>query len=537
MSPIWESLETVKFTDWFLTQQERGNPATNIDRRHGGAAWTEGNQVDALVHGRHYFRRLCEALGETKSGDVVLFTDWRGDPDECLAGPGTEAVMVLAQLAERGVQVRGLIWRSHPDETRFSEQENIHFAAPINEAGGEVLLDERVRRAGSHHQKLFVIHHLSDPDDDVAFLGGIDLCHGRNDDERHRGDPQAIKIDKRYGPTPAWHDMQVEIRGPVIADLVETFRERWSDPARMDRGPWRRLLAKEARQPRRPSELSELDSVPSAAGEHAVQVLRTYPSKRPRYPFAPKGERSIARAYLKAFQRARRLIYVEDQYMWSADMAKALADVLRRSPDLRLVIVLPRYPDDDGRVSGPPNRIGQIHALQQLRDAGGSRVAVYNLDGDHWPIYVHAKVCIIDDVWMTVGSDNFNRRSWTHDSEITCAILDGTLDGRDPADPAGLGDGARKLPRDTRIGLWEEHLQREDVPVDPEKGFALLSESADALDAWHASGQVGWRPPGRLRHHDPDHVAAAIRPLARLAYRYVNDPDGRPLAVRLRRTY
>jgi phosphatidylserine/phosphatidylglycerophosphate/cardiolipin synthase-like enzyme len=188
-------------------------------------------------------------------------------------------------------------------------------------------------------------------------------------------------------------------------------------------------------------------------------------------------------------------------------------------------------------VSGPPNRIGQIHALQQLRDAGGPRVAVYDLDGDRWPIYVHAKVCIIDDVWMTVGSDNFNRRSWTHDSEITCAILDGTRDEREPVDPAGLGDGARRLPRDTRLALWEEHLQRTDVPVDPERGFAMLHEAADALDAWHATGRAGPRPPGRLRHHDPDPVAAAIRPLARLAYRYVNDPDGRPLKTRLRRTY
>jgi phosphatidylserine/phosphatidylglycerophosphate/cardiolipin synthase-like enzyme len=172
-----------------------------------------------------------------------------------------------------------------------------------------------------------------------------------------------------------------------------------------------------------------------------------------------------------------------------------------------------------------------------LREVGGSRFAVYDLEGDRWPIYVHAKICIVDDVWMTVGSDNFNRRSWTHDSELSCAILDDTHDERDPIDPAGLGDGARVLARNTRLGLWREHLGRSDIPVDPEAGFAMLGAAADALDAWYASGKVGPRPVGRLRHHRPEPIVRAARPLARLFYRFVNDPDGRPLKLRLRRRY
>ena len=67
-------------------------------------------------------------------------------------------------------------------------------------------------------------------------------------------------------------------------------------------------------------------------GPLAVQVLRTYPARRRPYPFAPEGERSIARAYLKAFARARRLIYVEDQYLWSIDATRALRDVVGRAP-------------------------------------------------------------------------------------------------------------------------------------------------------------------------------------------------------------
>src|SRR5437764_749645 len=83
----------------------------------------------------------------------------------------------------------------------------------------------------------------------------------------------------------------------------------------------------------------------------------------------------------------------------------------RHLPALRAIGVVPRFPDADGMVSGPPNRYGQVQAMHMLADAGGDRVAVYDIENDAGtPIYVHAKLCVVDDVWMTCGSDNFNRR-------------------------------------------------------------------------------------------------------------------------------
>ena len=119
----------------------------------------------------------------------------------------------------------------------------------VNQAGGEILLDERVRRAGSHHQKLVLVRHPGREHDDVAFVGGIDLCHGRRDDERHHGDPQAIDIGPKYGERPPWHDIQAEIRGPAVGDLSTTFRERWDDPTPLDhRNPWRARIARVAQR-------------------------------------------------------------------------------------------------------------------------------------------------------------------------------------------------------------------------------------------------------------------------------------------------
>jgi phosphatidylserine/phosphatidylglycerophosphate/cardiolipin synthase-like enzyme len=268
-----------------------------------------------------------------------------------------------------------------------------------------------------------------------------------------------------------------------------------------------------------------------------VQILRTYPAKRPPFPFAPDGERSIARAYCKAFRRARRLVYVEDQYLWSAHAAHALANALEREPELHVVAVVPRFPDRAGRLSGAANRIGRERFTEILRRAGGDRFAIYDLENvDGVPIYVHAKVCIVDDVLMVVGSDNLNRRSWTHDSEISCAVIDAELDGREPVDPGGRGEGARRLARTTRLQLWREHLGRGDGEdgdlIDPGTGLVALADGAAALDDWHRGGRRGPRPPGHLRRHDPERVGPWLRWPALAMYRGLLDPDGRPRSLR-----
>jgi phosphatidylserine/phosphatidylglycerophosphate/cardiolipin synthase-like enzyme len=524
---------------WFLTPAERGNPASDIDRVpvDDGTAFVEGNLVRPLVHGATYFRRLYEELCALQAGDRVFFTDWRGDPDELLLPEGPTVGEVLVDLARSGVEVRALLWRSHSDHLHLSAQENRHLGTQVNEAGGEVLLDQRIHRFGSHHQKLFVVRHKGESERDVAFVGGIDLCHGRRDDAEHLGDPQAQPMDPRYGDRPPWHDAALEVRGPVVGDLLRTFVERWDDPAPLDRRtPIRVVTHRVARMPRHPQPLPEAFPDPGPAGPHAVQVLRTYGRKRPKYPFAPEGERSVARAYAKAFGRARSLIYVEDQYLWSDVVARGIADALRRSPELHVIAVVPRYPEEDGRLSGPPARLGQLAAMRILHDAAPGRVEVFDLVNAHGvPIYVHAKVCVVDDVWLTCGSDNFNRRSWTNDSELTCAVIDSTRDEREPRNLDGDGDGARRLARDLRLEVWAEHLGRSpDDPelLDPASAFGLWCRTADALDAWYAGGRQGPRPPGQVRRHRPDDVGRLTRLWAGPVYRRFYDPDDRSRLMR-----
>ena len=533
----------MRLDDWFLTSEERGNPSTEIDSHSSGVtAWTEGNHVEYLIDGVSYFTRLAEVISRLEPHDEVRFTDWRGDADERVSGDGTSIAALLASSCRRGVDVRGLLWRSHSDRFGFNSKQNRRVAVEVTEAGGEVLLDERVRRGGSHHQKMVLIRHPSNLDRDVAFIGGIDLSHGRRDDTSHGGDIQAIKLDPRYGHRPPWHDVQLEIRGPAVSELDLTFQERWEDPTPLNHaGRLRALLSRTMSRDRVTRPLPARLGHPSTQGGHAVQVLRTYPSRNPKYSFAPDGERSVARAFAKAIMRARALIYIEDQYFWSVEIARLLAEALRQQPQLHIVGVVPRYPDKDSRWSGPPSRLAQARAIAIVKEAGGDRVGIYDIENEVGnPIYVHAKVCVIDDVWATVGSDNLNRRSWTHDSELSCAVIDSERDDRIPQDPGGLGDGARSFARALRLSLWAEHLGR--TPEDPElldlgQGTVLWRKTAKELEEWRASPGEEIRPPSRIRPHVIEPVAIGSRRWAAPAYRLIFDPDGRPLKLRLRRGF
>ncbi len=511
-------------TDWLLTQSERDNPGTRLDDGHpGDEAWSRGNLVRPLIHGSTYFAELYQRLEETRAGDLVLFTDWQGDADEQLTGePGSEVVEVLGRADERGVDVRGLVWRSHLAAFGFTSGENRRLGKSLQDRGAEALLDMRVRMGGSHHQKMVVIRYRDDPRRDIAYVGGIDLCHSRRDDADHAGDPQALSMASEYGDTPPWHDIQAAISGPAVHDAETVFRERWEDPTPLSRHPLRYLADRFTGMDLTPDPLPAQAPPPPAVegGTQVVQLLRTYPDLRLNrdYPFANGGERSVARGYSKALGRARELVYVEDQYLWGNHVGDVFTAALAENPGLRVIAVVPLHPDLGGTFGRTPQLLGRRRAMLEMARAAPGRVAIYGIENrSGTPIYVHAKCCVIDDTWSTIGSDNFNRRSWTHDSELSAVVVD---EG---------GDYARRL----RLALAAEHLDREaDDCADPSQMYAAFEASAARLDGWYDGGQVGPRPPGRLRRLQPPEVGRLAKVFAVPAYLTLHDPDGRPRSLR-----
>lgn len=547
--------------DLFLRPDERQNPATRIDDRHPeGVAWSTGNHVRPIVHGAPYFAELHERVGRMGRGDLLLFADWRGDPDEQLTDDvRTTLSATFTAAARRGVVVRGLLWRSHWRKFGFHSEKSRLLGIEIDEAGGQCLRDMRVAPGGSHHQKVVVLRHADDPSRDVAFVGGIDLCHSRRDTAAHEGDRQPIAMPRAFGPRPAWHDVHAAIQGPAVYDVETTFRERWDDTTPLTLNPGRFLSSLFQGEDLDPKPLpDQTPPPPSPEDAHeAVQVLRTYPDLLTKgFDFAPDGERSIALGNHKALQSARRLVYLEDQYLWSEEVGRHFGDALRANQELRLVAVIPIVPDMDGAAALAAQLYGRRLAMRHLLDAGGDRVAVYGLTNEGgYPIYVHSKVCIVDDVWASIGSDNFNRRSWTNDSEIACAVQD---ERRRPGEPAAPDAFPLRLRRE----LIAEHtgLEPDDVPDDPDAVWDLMASTADALDAWYgddgpsrgrlprpsvktpmkgtavrwrrpgkpARGRAGSeRPPGRLRRIGPPELTRLQLLYAPRLYDAF-DPNGTP---------
>jgi phosphatidylserine/phosphatidylglycerophosphate/cardiolipin synthase-like enzyme len=168
--------------------------------------------------------------------------------------------------------------------------------------------------------------------------------------------------------------------------------------------------------------------------------------------------------------------------------------------------------------------VGRHQALETCRRAGPERVHVFDLENHAGtPVYVHAKVCIVDDTWAAVGSANLNMRSWTHDSELTAAVLDASGDGTGYA-------------RGLRLQLMAEHLDRtaDDVAdlVDPISAAETTHKAALALDDWWEADRAGERPPGRLRWHHLPKVQGGAQVWGPVMNNLINDPDGRPFGWR-----
>jgi phosphatidylserine/phosphatidylglycerophosphate/cardiolipin synthase-like enzyme len=195
---------------------------------------------------------------------------------------------------------------------------------------------------------------------------------------------------------------------------------------------------------------------PAPAGETEVQFVRTMPEGA--YRVLPRGEFSVLEAYTRALRSARSLIYLENQFLWSPEIVAILVDKLSHPPsdDFRVVVLLPAHPNNGG-----DHTRGQLGRLVEA-DAGNGRFLACTLHQrsgeDPRQVYVHAKIAIVDDAWLTLGSANLNEHSLFNDTEVNVAAWNA------------------RLARTTRLELWAEHLERraEDIPEDPSRAVDEL---------------------------------------------------------------
>jgi phosphatidylserine/phosphatidylglycerophosphate/cardiolipin synthase-like enzyme len=271
-----------------------------------------------------------------------------------------------------------------------------------------VALDSHERPLHCHHEKTVVI------DDRIAFVGGIDLTSEDGDRFDSPSHPARAKV--------GWHDVATRIQGPAVTDVAEHFGMRWHE------------TTGERLAPAAPQQ---------SAGDVELQIVRTVPEKI--YKATPNGDFGILESYVRAFRAAQRFIYLENQFLWSPEIASILADKIAHppTPDFRLLVVLPAKPN-----TGADDTRGVLGELLEA-DADRGRVfasTLYARSGARAdPIYVHAKLAVVDDSWLTIGSANLNEHSLFNDTEMNIVT-------HDPG-----------LARETRLRLWSEHLE---LPID-----------------------------------------------------------------------
>jgi phosphatidylserine/phosphatidylglycerophosphate/cardiolipin synthase-like enzyme len=394
----------------------------------GGFAPCRRNTLTPLIDGKEAFEAMLEAIKGAQH--YVYIVGWALTPafslDRTDEPPSPEGLLadVLAKVSER-VPVKILVWQGstmlfQPSKkmTKQAREELLREAPRI-----DVRLDGTARPTHCHHQKVMVV------DGQVGFVGGLDLTTLEGDRWDTPGHPL------RFGR--GWHDVALRVEGDAVADLERNFAQRWGE------------VTKERDLPHRNPEIDPGWQTP-------CQVVRTIPKRT--YRFARKGEFGIAAAYRDAIARANDFIYLENQYFWAPEVVEALAEAMERNKDrrFRIVLVIParadfgKY-DNDKQVEylrEVDNGRGMFHAFSLY--SGGPASGPFGFG--FVPIYVHAKVAIVDDEWYMVGSANINRRGLAKDGELNVQAIDRV--------------GARKL----RLRLWAEHLRADEdelVDADP----------------------------------------------------------------------
>jgi phosphatidylserine/phosphatidylglycerophosphate/cardiolipin synthase-like enzyme len=410
-----------------------------------GSLWAAGdpsprtdNALEILIDGAQALPRIAEAIAGAR--EHVHIAGWHVTAEFGLTRDASASRLrdLLGELAER-VDVRVLLWGGSPLPVFTPDR------AAVRRVRDELLRGTRVRCALDMHERPMHCHHekLVIVDGEVAFVGGIDVTSLGGD----RYDTSDHPMRSRLG----WHDAASRIAGPAVLDVARHFAARWRETT---------------------GESIETERPTAAGGDVALQVVRTVPEKV--YEAFPRGDFRILESYTRALRSARKLVYLESQFLWSAQVVEILAEKLRRPPaeDFRVVVLLPAKPNN-----GADTTRGRLAELLRA-DGGAERFLATTISARtgrlSGPMYVHAKIAIVDDHWLTLGSANLNEHSLFNDTEMNIVTCD--------ADVA----------RETRLRLWSEHLEG---PLD-----AVSGDPTEVIDGL-------WRPiateqRGRLERGD-----------------------------------
>lgn len=379
--------------------------STNPLLEPGRNCWRieHATRASVIVDADDYFKAARAAMMSAKK--QILLVGWDFDARIRFGGDiddgGPERVgAFLSWLVRRtpGLQVHILRWDTGAIKTLFHGRTLLRIAKWIKDPQIHLRLDGHHPPAGSHHQKVVVI------DDDVAFCGGIDMTVDRWDTRDHADDePRRVEPDgSAYGP---WHDATTMLQGPIAQALGDMCRDRW-----------------EVSGGRPIAQVSSCgdcwpDHVEADFTDVEVGIALTVPEMAEQEP-----RHEIEALYVDLIARTKRWFYAESQYFASRKVAEAIAKRLAEPDGPEFVIVHPTSAQGWLEpLAMDSARARLVEALHEQDPHGRLRLYhPYTTGGE--PIYVHAKVTVVDDEVLRVGSSNFNNRSLRLDTECDVVI-------------------------------------------------------------------------------------------------------------------
>jgi cardiolipin synthase len=357
-----------------LDRLERRAPDTQIFDRHlareetiVGSPLTTGNKVRLLLDGPATYQAMFAAILAAK--DHINLETYIMDDDDV----GQRFAQALIDKQQHGVQVNLI----HDSVGTIGTP--AAFFKRLTDSGIQVLefnpINPLTARKGwelnqRDHRKLLVV------DGSIAFLGGINIS------SVYSGGSFGKITHSHSDGTTAWRDTDLQLQGPVVAELQKLFLATWISQKGAP-------LAERNYFPK-----------PQTVGRQVVRAIGSAPDEPVSLIYA---------TLLSAIRSADTSIYLTNAYFApDPQLMSALELAAKRGVDVQLI--LPSKSD-----SWLVFHAGRSY-YTQLLDAG---VKIFERRG----VILHAKTALIDGVWSTVGSTNLDWRSFLHNYELNAVVL------------------------------------------------------------------------------------------------------------------
>ena len=424
--------------------------------KEGETCWklAHADRLSFIVDAADYFAAAKEAIASARSAVYLIGWDFdlriRLEPDNPEPSLPDELRRFLVHTVDRRPDLKIYILQWDGAMIANIVRQVVPFMMLRIGRGDQLRfrLDSKHPAGACHHQKILVV------DDAIAFCGGIDMTRGRWDTREHRASDKFRRAPDGT-QTPPWHDMTMAVDGDAARELGRLARERWQ-----------RATGEELPEPHAAREVWP-KNLQVSCRDTDVGIARTMPALADRDP-----AHEIEHLWLAAIAAARRSIYIENQYLASNSITDALINRLKQPDGPEIVIVLPS--SAESWLEQEVMDSARADNLARLRNADSRMrlAAYYPVNGAGDDIYVHAKVLVVDDRLIRVGSSNMSNRSMNLDSECDLAI------------EAGPGDDATaQAIVELRDSLVAEHLgmSREAFATQLERHDHSLSRAIESI--------------------------------------------------------